>query len=146
VEKNEELLRFVRALIAFRRQQPTVRRANFLRGAAHRPGDLPDVSWFSHDGGPVDWDRDEHCLMCMFAAPKGEAGQPKPKNVLLMIHAGIEPCDFVLPPLVQLADWRLFVNTAAASPADVYPQGDGPACPTHGVVRLEPRTLACYVA
>ncbi len=146
VEKHTDLMRFVQALIAFRRQQPTVRRANFLRGASHRPGDLPDVSWFSHDGGAVDWNRDEHCLMCMFAAPKAEPGQPKPKNVLMMIHAGIAPCDFVLPPLVQLADWRMFVNTSAASPHDVYPNLDGPECPANGVVRLEPRTFVVYVA
>ena len=39
-----------RALIAFRRRQPNVRRGAFLTGKAAKPGQLPDVSWYGPDG------------------------------------------------------------------------------------------------
>ena len=47
VQRNEPLVRFVQALIAFRRSEPTVRRTDFLTGQPVRPGGLPDASWFS---------------------------------------------------------------------------------------------------
>ena len=52
VERNEEMLRFCQAMIAFRKAQPTVRRETFLTGHPHKPGDLADVSWYSPDGIP----------------------------------------------------------------------------------------------
>ena len=62
VERNAEMLRFVQALIAFRRQQPNVRRPTFLTGTADKPGQLPDVSWYGTDGKPVDWHNVFHSL------------------------------------------------------------------------------------
>ena len=38
VEKNAEMLRFVQALVAFRRRQPNVRRGAFLTGKAAQAG------------------------------------------------------------------------------------------------------------
>jgi len=42
--------------------------------------------------------------------------------------------------------WRGFVNTAADSPADVYPALDGPSPPQNGIVALEARSMMVYVA
>jgi len=40
--------------------------------------------------------------------------------------------------------WRLFVDTAAAAPGDVYPEADGP--PPQGTLLLEHHSLRCYIA
>ena len=45
----------------------------------------------------------------------------------------------------QALDWRLFVNTAARSPQDIYPDLKGPP-PADGLVELEGRSLMCFVA
>ena len=42
-------------------------------------------------------------------------------------------------------NWRLFVDTAAEPPDDIYPDADGPA-PGKEPVVLESHTLRCYVA
>jgi len=39
----------------FRRNNPTVRRSTFLDGRPPQPGELADVTWFSAEGGEMDW-------------------------------------------------------------------------------------------
>ncbi len=146
VEANADLLRFVRALIEFRRQQPTIRRASFLRGEPAAPGLPPDVSWFDASGGDVDWDNDDQCLVCFLAAAP-TVGSPYvvARHILLIMHASGEPRQFVMPPVVREYRWRLFVDTAAESPLDVFPDQDGPLLPQDGRRMMVERSLACYV-
>ena len=63
-----------------------------------------------------------------------------------MLHAGAEPCKFVIPKIARPYSWRLFVNTAAPTPRDIYPDLQGPPSPGDGMVLVEGRSLICYVA
>jgi glycogen operon protein len=167
VQRNEPLIRFVRALIAFRRREPTVRRTDFLTGQPVRPGGLPDASWFCPWGDAVDWSHSGNSLTCLLAAapppasgyPAGgytangypaTAGSDSPDepnhHVLIMAHAGGTPQEFVFPKIARTFSWWQFVNTAAAAPKDIYPDLDGPAPPADWTIELESRSLVCYVA
>ncbi len=147
IEKNKGLLRFVQSLVAFRRAEPTVRQTNFLHGDPHEPGRLPDVSWFGPSGGQVEWSGDSRSLVCLLGAIRPEdADSPPNHHVLMLIHAGADARHFVLPPVARAMDWRLFVNTAAESPADIYPDLDGPASAGGGVVTMEARSMVVFVA
>ena len=147
VEQNEGLLRFCSALMAFRRAEPTVRRMDFLNGDRAGPGRLPDVSWFGPSGGEAEWRGDSRSLVCLLgAAPPEDAASPPNHHLLLFIHAGTDSRHFVLPPPARGLDWRLFLDTAAASPNDIHPMLDGPAVAVNGVVTLESRSMMVYVA
>ena len=139
-----ELLRFVRTLVAFRRRQPTIRRAKFLTGKMEEPGRLPDVSWYTPTGRPVDWSATNHSLACLFV--KTGLDSPAARDILVLLHAGSEPQEFVLPGPARPIPWRLLVDTAAQSPDDVFPSADGPAPPADGLIQLADHTLVCYVA
>jgi glycogen operon protein len=147
VKKHGALRRFCQTLIAFRRAEPTVRQVHFLTGRAARPGGLPDISWYGAAGGPVDWTADGRSLICLLAAvpPRVNADQPN-HHVMVLFHAGIEPETFRIPEIARELPWRLFVNTAADSPDDVYPGLDGPRAPMDGQLTLQSRSLICYVA
>lgn len=143
VDQNADLVRFCKALIEFRRREPTVRRTTFLRGEPVLAGALPDVSWFGADGQPFDWHQNDHSLMCLLGAPKDDkAGH----NVLFVCHGGTAPREFHLPAPAKGIAWRLFVDTAAATPKDVYPACDGPPPPARGKLTLAERSLVCYVS
>jgi len=143
VEKNTETLRFVQALTAFRRRQPNVRRGSFLTGKAAKPGLLPDVSWYGPHGKPVDWNATGPSLTSVF----GTSGidDPAARPVMSMMHAGKDAHPFIVPPAVAAIRWRLFVDTAAEPPHDIYPEADGPP-PGNKPITLPPHTLRCYVA
>jgi isoamylase len=142
VERNAEMLRFVQALVAFRRRQPNVRRWTFLTGKAASPGMLPDVSWYGPDGKPTDWHSHSPSLTSVF----GTSGLDEPiaRPVMVMLHAGGHSHRFHVPPAVAGLKWRLFVDTAAEPPGDVYPNADGP--PPGKELLLANHTLRCYVA
>jgi glycogen operon protein len=144
VDKNVEMLRFVRALIAFRRRQPVVRRDEFLTGKADKPNELPDVSWYGPEGNHVDWIRINHSLV-MILSPSA-VNDPAARHVMLMLHSGSEPMEFLIPAVARNLEWRLFVDTAAEPPQDVYPEADGPPPPSAGPILLEHHDLRCYVA
>jgi glycogen operon protein len=158
-QRHDGLRRFCRALIAFRKAEPTVRQSDFLDGELVRPGGLPDASWYNAAGGPVDWSEENRSLTYLLAAqpqrdliePVAHSARqgyvpPRGRHVLMMFHAGTQPQQFTIPPLAGSLPWQQFVNTAAESPLDVYPEADGPAPPAGGVVELEAKSLVCYVA
>ena len=149
VEKNSDLLRFCQGLIAFRKQQPSVRRETFLSGhpQAHDDGSLPDVSWFGPLGTAVDWDEGQSALICLLTRPKPDADpEGIGRDVLFLINSTGEPKDFILPPATKGTQWRLFVDTAATTPKDIYPDLDGAAPPTSHRLTLTYRSMMVYVA
>jgi glycogen operon protein len=147
VEKNASLRRFCAALIAFRRSEPTVRQKDFFRGQPSRPGGISDVSWYAPSGGAVDWSGNSRSLMCLLSAvPREEPELPPNHHVLMLFHAGSDARHFTLPAAARGLPWRLFVDTAAASPNDIYPDLNGPAAPANDIVTLESRSMMVYVA
>jgi isoamylase len=143
-ERNADMLRFVRGLITFRRQQPTVRRRRFLTGTAPKDGGLPDVSWFGTDGKPVQWEKSFHSLTCLLGTGGMEDSQAR--AVMIMLHSGGAPQRFTAPAVAKGLGWRLLVDTAAEPPGDIFPAADGPEFPASGTVLLDHHTLRCYVA
>jgi len=147
VKRHQALVRFTKALIAFRLAEPTVRQEAFLTGRPRRAGCLPDVGWYNARGTSVDWGKDDYSLTCLLGAVPREAKYAPPNHhILLMCHAGTEPVEFHLPAVAREIAWRQFIDTAAEPPGDIYPNLDGPDPPADGVVTLQPRSLVCYVA
>jgi glycogen operon protein len=146
VERNEDLVRFVRTLLAFRRDQPSVRRTNFLTGLAPPSGGLPDVSWFAPSGQRMDWRQDETSLVCLLAAVVGGNHAESARHLLMFFHPVATPLEFVIPQPARALAWRLFIDTAAAPPGDIYPQLDGPAPGASGRMILQGRSLVVYAA
>ncbi|MFV2067420.1 MAG: glycogen debranching protein GlgX [Pirellulales bacterium] len=144
VERNADLVRFVSVLMAFRKQQPTLRRTSFLTGTASQSGELADVLWFTADGEPAHWNGDDRSLVCLL----GTSGidNPAARDLLLMINAGGEPRDFVLPKPARDIAWRLLLDTEAPSPRDIYPKADGPPPPETGILRLTHHAVRYYVS
>lgn len=147
VQKNADLLRFSTALIQFRKQQPTVRRASFVSGLLGDDHTLPDVSWYNADGLPHDWNPFDHSLISVWGATPSLPGTKYPaRHVMMFVHAGSLPREFKLPQLARREPWRLFLNTAAESPFDVFPDLDGPSPPDGGKLVVPARSMLCFVS
>lgn len=147
VHANADLVRFTQALIRIRGEQPNVRRTTFLTGQSPAPGELPDVSWYSPAGGPVNWGQEQNSLTCVLTAVHGGNHRDQvARHLLFMFHAGAAPLEFVIPPVVAGLGWRQLINTAALSPHDIYPDEDGPDAPASGRLILQGRSLVVYQA
>ena len=146
VEEHADLVRFTHTLIEFRKAEPTLRRESFLEGVAHKPGELPDVSWYDLSGETVCWDKDEKTLTCLLRAVGDSEGSPGGRHILILFNANDQDTEFVLPAKSRSFNWRLLFNTATPSPEDIFPDGNGPPLPRHRTLQVGFRSMVCYTA
>jgi glycogen operon protein len=66
--------------------------------------------------------------------------------VLLLVNPSGRSRRFILPPVAKGIPWRLFIDTNATPPLDVYPQLDGPLLGPLKSVTLDQHSLQCFVA
>ncbi|MCA9217089.1 MAG: glycogen debranching protein GlgX [Planctomycetales bacterium] len=146
VKQHEELLRFCRSLIHFRRSQPTLRRKFFFSGEQIH-SELSDINWYSKLGTAINWKYDDRAMICLKTAPdEHEDPTGEGRDVLLLINNGHESQQFILPAIAKSTKWHLVFDTAGVSPRDYYEPDAGPALPKAGTIRLPEKALRCYVA
>ena len=143
IEKNRGLLRFVRTLCALRCSERSLRQNRFLAGQPLTPGTLPDISWFGPAGGEMNWNGD--ALTALLAAvPDETAGH----HLLMMVNAGASERTFSLPAVALRKEWRwrLFLDTAADEPNDIFPEFNGPPPDATCERILLPRSVVLFAA
>ncbi len=147
VEKNADMLRFVQSLIAFRRNQPTVRRLEYLTGRPVDGRKIPDLSWYAPDGMVLDWSQQELAMMAYIAAPsRTEDPEGLGRDMVLMFNSTGQKMDFTMPAMGRNMKWNLFVDTAAIAPNDIYPDADGPMPSDSLVVDMPHHSMKVYVS
>jgi glycogen operon protein len=147
-KKHDDILRFCRELILFRRKEPTLRQRNFLIGQPRKAGALPDISWHGPSGGNVNWSNGlGRSLICLISAiPHSEDVDPSRHHVMMMCHAGTQPREFRFPDAAKRFRWQLFLDTAAPSPNDIHPDFDGPFANVNKPLTLESLSMRVYLA
>jgi isoamylase len=147
VKKNDEMFRFVQGLIKFRRAQPTVRREAYLTGQPVDGRSIPDLSWYNAEGTHLRWDQQALAMVAYIAAP---SRQDDPdglgRDIVMMFNSGGQNRDFVIPAIGATTIWNLFVDTAAKSPHDIYPDVNGPSPLPGEVVKMPCHSLKVFVS
>jgi len=114
IERNGDMLRFVRELIALRKRHPSLQRRYFLSGQPRKGSPLPDISWQGPDGGPPRWDdSDSHSLGFILAGAR-----PGEEDLQILMNMGKVSQTFALQALDGRA-WHLALDTARATPEDI---------------------------
>jgi glycogen operon protein len=147
VDRHADLLRFVRALIHFRRTQPSIRRREFLTGQPVNGRNVPDVSWYGIDGKPLDWSQSILAMIAYIGAPaKAEDPTGLGRDCLMLFNSTGQNRDFQLPELGRGLTWNLFIDTAGIDGNDVYPDLDGPSPPSARCVPIHCHSMKVYVS
>jgi isoamylase len=126
LEKNKEIHRFTRGMIAFRRAHRVLREEKFYTDR--------DIRWFAPNGATPDWaDQRQKSFACLIP------GQTEP-DLFILFNADSRSVDFYLPALPAGKIWRLAVDTSRTTPDDLFDSGKEPSM--HGQIglRLEPRS------
>jgi len=128
LEKHKEIHRFTRAMIAFRRAHPVLRKEKFYTDE--------DIKWFAPDGAIPHWaDPWQKSFACLIL------GETEP-DLFLLFNSSTSPVDFYLPALPTGNIWRLAVDTSRAAPDDLFDPGKEPSIKGEIGFRLEPRSSA----
>ncbi len=113
-ERNREMLRFTRLMIAFRRRHPCLMHSRFLNGLEREGHLFPDISW--HDERlekPLWEDADARLLACTLGAL--EAWE---EDLFLVLNMGSKKLDMPLPGVAE-GGWHVAIDTAGKSPLDI---------------------------
>jgi glycogen operon protein len=109
-DRHRELLTFVRELIALRARHPVLRRTEFAHGEERTSlGDFADIEWLRGDGDTMsegDWqDPARRCLGVLYAEAAAGVANTTEDIVLVVMNAGEQPCEFVLPDGSAFDGW-----------------------------------------
>jgi len=117
---DENLLAFVRGMIAFRKEHRVFRRRTFFQGRPIHGTDVGDISWFTPSGDEMeerDWAEGLARTLGVFlngsALEIGRRGEEYvDDNFLLLFNAHFEPVTFALPDSRWGAAWEVLTDTA----------------------------------
>ncbi len=125
-DANRDIYRFMRKMIAFRKDHPSLSRSTFWRD---------DVKWYGVGPEP-DWSYYSHSFaFCVQGASLGNA------DIYVMVNAYWENLTFEIQ---ETGNWKIAVDTAQPSPNDIYTANEQPPLqsPTY---KLQPRSIVILV-
>jgi glycogen operon protein len=142
-ESNADMLRFAREMIHFRRRHPALRRRTFLKGQLGTG--RADITWHGFEPNRPDFGPNSRSIACVFDGAFTGRGETD-CDFYIASHAGADDAIFAIPPSPSGRLWRRVVETAAASPADFIPEGDGPLVKPGARLLLRSRSLLVLLA
>ncbi|AFC54632.1 MULTISPECIES: glycogen debranching protein GlgX [Mycobacterium avium complex (MAC)] len=121
VDKNSDLLAFVRKVTALRKQHPVFRRRRFFEGEPIRSGDeVRDIAWLNPSSREMtheDWGESFHKCVAVFlngdaiTAPNARGERVVDDSFLLCFNAGDDPVEFSMPPDDYAQEWTVELDT-----------------------------------
>ena len=132
LRRHQEIYRFARGMIAFRRAHPVLSKEQFYTDA--------EIHWFSPPGDSPHWlDPKAKQFAC-------EIYEDEQRALCLLFNAATDAVDFTLPPAPRAARWRQAVDTSRDAPQDLFAEGEEPLCEDPQTYRLGPRSSAILLA
>jgi isoamylase len=110
LEKNKDIFRFFKKMIAFRKAHPSLGRSRFWRD---------DIRWYGM-GREVDYgDHSRSLAFCLHGASQND------DDFYVMINADSQDLEFLVQE-GNAQEWRRIVDTALQTPLDFSEEGDEP--------------------
>jgi glycogen operon protein len=107
LDKNRDIFRFFKGMIAFRKAHPSLARSRFWR---------EDISWYGTNG-QVDLGYLSHSLaFCLHGASRQD------RDIYVMINAYWEDLTFRIQE-GDVGDWMRVADTSMPSPSDLFESG-----------------------
>ncbi len=119
VERNADMLRFVRGVIALRKRHPSLRRRHFLSGRPRNGSDVADVVWHGTRLNAPAWD-DPDARVLAFTLARARQDEDL---LHVLINMDTEAQRFEIPA-IEPCRWYCAVDTGRASPTDLILPAD----------------------
>lgn len=124
LKKHEEIFRFFKKIIAFRKAHPALKRRDFFTGHDHNDDGISDITWHGVYPYEPDWSYESHSIAFMIDGNKEETGYKENDNcIYCAINAYWGPLVFELPQPVNGNLWHRVVDTGLTSPKDILEEG-----------------------
>ncbi len=114
---DAELLEFVQALSAFRRNHPVLRQSRFLHGDLRESDGLPDVQWTDFAGGPLHWRDPGLSNLCLTLRGSAETAWTGIDDdvVFIAFNRSRDAMEVKLPKATSGQRWIRCIDTSRAA-------------------------------
>jgi len=120
---NADFLRFVQALIAFRKRHPALRRRQFLQGAGPDKSRKPDIIWHGVKPGAPDFSAKSKAIA--YVLDGTQTGREPDSDFYVACNAYSQAVAFGIPPAPARRPWFRVVDTSLPSPDDIVDAAAG---------------------
>ena len=134
-EKNSDLFRFFRLLIALRKKHPVFRRSDFFPDEPHEFHH--PIKWQSAKPGLQDWSASARSL-AFFLDGNGAEGLPDNDFFVMLNGHPSQTAAFTAPSPGKNRQWRKIIDTAAPPPLDIVDDSAGTLLPSSLDISVAP--------
>ncbi len=122
---NEELLRFTKIMINFRKKHHAFQRPDFYTGMDISNNQMADITWCTYTGHDMNWNEEHKCLAFQLDGSRKEiAADIDDNDFYAMLNSTEEDMMFTYKNAPTGKKWVLKVDTSQESPLDIYPQNE----------------------
>ncbi|MEO0563460.1 MAG: alpha-amylase family glycosyl hydrolase, partial [Chloroflexota bacterium] len=111
LDRNANLFRFVKRMIAFRHAHPILRSRHHFLGRDDVGSGYPDISWHGLNAWEPDWGVATRTLAFMLDGAHAFDGTSTDDMIYVAMNVHWEPHQFELPRLTRGRRWHRFVDT-----------------------------------
>ncbi|MDR0502473.1 MAG: glycogen debranching protein GlgX [Treponema sp.] len=147
LDKNKDIYRFVKEMIAFRKRHPGFMRPEFFTGRGGNYKGIPDISWFNEKGKSPDWAHIGYFLALRLDGSKAETFADRDDNdFYIMFNAAADTQNFTItdPPVKK--NWFRAVDTGVGSPNDIMLPGNEKALTSQRTYNVKARSLVILIS
>jgi glycogen operon protein len=144
--RNADFVEFMRRAIAFTRRFPALQRRKFFLGRDLDDEGLPDIDWFSCDGGRPDWNDPEQRAVCYRLACDQPDGRPGDEVLFFILNADWKLQYVQLPAAGNGRRWRRVVDTFLDGPDGFADEGSEVPLDPQDHYLANPRSTVVLVA
>jgi glycogen operon protein len=123
VQRNAELLRFVKKLLMFRKTHAALRTGAFFRHTDYLGVGTPDISFHGTKPFSPDTSQGSRCIAWMLC---GQYANPAHEDIYVAVNSHWDGLSFRVPQPSNGALWKVVINTSVPAPEDFYDVCGGP--------------------
>jgi glycogen operon protein len=145
LEKNSDLFRFAKNIIAFRNAHPVLRNRKHFCNADIVGSGFADITWHGTRAWNTDWSGTSRALAFMLCGKHAKGGTVKDDHIYVAINTYWDALDFEVPGSPKGTKWHIAVNTGMRSPEDIYEPGKEPVLGNQSNILVGPRSVVVLV-
>lgn len=124
LETYSDIYRFTKMMAAFRRHHPAFMRPDFFQGENSPHFTLPDITWYTEEGNPPDWDKLNHFIAFRIIGTKAAiVADTDDADFFIMCNSSLKDKTVRLPQAPRGKKWYRTVDTSIPSPEDILEPG-----------------------
>jgi isoamylase len=142
--RNADFLRFVREMIALRKQHSVLRRRTFFRNRGPNGTWEPDIIWHGTEPNKPDFSPTSRTLA--FALNGRQTEREPDCDFYIACNAWRDALSFRIPPAPSGKPWLRVVDTALAAPLDIVDGPERPVVHPNAAYMVAPHSLIVLIS